>query len=237
MRTVYEIKGNKTFKELSFAEREELQDRQTFLVLQWQDSQDPVQKQLIEDELYDSVKNLIKSMAHKESKRSFSVEKEDFVGIISLVFAETLRTFDRKYNKPFQPVFITYAKYAILAMYREKKTDLHDLSMRLDNPYFYTQIADDSVSTKASELPHTATDFTSETETSLQVEKILSEVFGVNDRKKIIIRMVLQGYKRNEIVSAINVEGKTPDSVARFINRTETQFYSFCRALKEKELI
>ncbi|MDA2738438.1 hypothetical protein PDQ75_25115 [Bacillus cereus group sp. Bc015] len=235
MKTFFEIVENKSYRELSVAEKEAIQIRQTELVLQWQDETNEIKKEEIFDELHASIKGLIKGMAYRQAEKSFSVEQEDFEGIMYLTLVETLIAFDRTLNKPFQPVFIMNVRNEIKMMYRQKGYDLHDTTLneanRLDSP-----APEDSTVTMGDviEVEH---NFTLDVEQMVVTDEILTELFGEDSKKKTIVHMSVQGFKRNEIVSAIIEEGKSPDSVAKQVNRTVSQFKAHYLNLLENNLI
>lgn len=227
MKTYFEIVAGKSYRQLTIAEKEAIQDRQTALVTAWQDEKNELKRRVIEDELVASVQGLIKGIAHKQAEKSFSMDQEEFEGIISLTFAETLVKFDRTLNKPFQPVFIMNVRYAILETYREKGYDLHDTADRLDkrvstSSQFHSD-TDVTLSTSGELTPQKSNPIDT-VFLDVLTEEILTSTFGDNDVKRTIVHMFLQDFKRNEIVSAINVNGKSPDAVAKQINRTIKQF-------------
>lgn len=226
-KTFSEIAGTKSYYELTNEERTAIQDRQNELVNAWQDEDSSKRKNQIFNELYESLKGLIKGRAYREAEKSFSVDKEDFEGIINLVLVETLLTFDRTLHKPFQPVFLLNIGNAIKMTYREKGYDLHDTASQLDKPIeFSSEFYSDTIVSVSSafELTASLTDSIEEVETAIMTEEMLTNCFGADERKKTIIHMVLDKYKRNEIITAINTDGKSPEAVARLINRTVAKF-------------
>jgi hypothetical protein len=225
MNTYFEIVAGKTYRQLTSVEKEMIQDRQTELVIAWQDETNHRTKQLIEDELHASFKGLIKGMAYKQAEKSFSLDQEEFEGIISLALVETMVEFDRTLNKPFQPVFIMNVRYAILEMYRDKGYDLHDTSDRLDKPNtFNAEGSSDTELPTYGDLHVNPVSFADDLETAILTDELLTDLFGEDNRKKTIVHMTVQGFKRNEIVSAIIEEGKSTDAVAKQVNRTVKQF-------------
>ncbi|UTV34897.1 hypothetical protein [Bacillus altitudinis] len=222
MKTFFEIIEGKHYRQLTTTQKEEIQNRQTDLVLKWQDASDRLSKDIIFDELFASINGLIKGMAFRQAERSFSVEQEDFEGIMYLTLVETLLNFDRTLGKPFQPIFIMNVKNEIKMMYRQKGYDLHEetltTSSRLDSP----SPSDATVTMgDALEDKHSAP---SDVETFLAVEQVIKNTFGEDEKKRTIVHMSIQNFKRNEIVSAIAVSGQSPDAVAKQVNRTVKQF-------------
>lgn len=241
MKTYFEIIENKTYRQLTNTQKEEIQTRQTELVVKYQDEINESKKEVIFDELYASLTGLIKGMSYRQAEKSFSVEKEDFEGIMYLVLVETLSnqqegqsdlygqeliSFDRSRNKPFQPIFITNIKNVLKMMYRQKGYDVHETTLvetaRLDSPS-----PEDQYVTMGDAL-EVETPFESDVQTDLFIEKALTDLFCEDDRKKTIVHMQLQGFKRNEIVSAVNNEGKSTDSIAKLVNRTWNEFKTYC---------
>lgn len=243
MKTYFEIVENKSYRELTVAEKLVIQERQTELVVRWQDESNESKKEEIFDELHASIKGLIKGMAYRQAEKSFSVEQEDFEGIMFLVLSETLNgngdeaqielygqrliTFDREMDKPFQPIFITNIKNVLKMMYRQKGYDVHETTLheanRLDSPS-----PDDETVTMADTI-ETSHSFTVDVEHTVVTEEILTDLFGNDTRKKTIVHMSVQGFKRNEIVSALINEGQSTDAVAKQINRTMSQFKTHYR--------
>ncbi|MDQ0976590.1 hypothetical protein QFZ31_006642 [Neobacillus niacini] len=237
MKTYFEIIETKSYRQLTTIEKEAIQDRQTQLVTDWQDETDVITKEEIFDELYASFKGLIKGMAYKKAERSFSVEKEDFEGIMNLVLVEQLIQFDRNVGVPFQPLFIKHVGFVLGNMYRSKEQDMHettyDETKRLDNPS-----PEDSTVTMLDGLNLTEdTDFTGDIATNMITEEVLDDLFGQDDKKKTIIHMFLQDFKRNEIVSAVQESGKSTDSVAKQVNRTVKQFRVHCLNLLQTNVM
>ncbi|MFR7272425.1 hypothetical protein ACLVL5_05975 [Streptococcus pneumoniae] len=222
MKTFFEIIEGKNYRQLSTTQKEEIQERQTELVLKWQDASDQLSKDIIFDELFASINGLIKGMAFRQAERSFSVEQEDFEGIMYLTLVETLLNFDRTLGKPFQPIFIYNVKNEIKMMYRQKGYDLHEetltTSSRLDSPS-----PSDSTVTMGDALEDKQSK-PSDVETFLAVEQVIKNTFGEDEKKRTIVHMSIQNFKRNEIVSAIAVSGQSPDAVAKQVNRTVKQF-------------
>lgn len=237
MKTYFEITENKTYKQLTLVERNLIQDRQTYLVTMWQATTDLHTKLQIEDELIASFEGLVNGIAFKQANKSFSVDFEEFKGIISLVLAETMVSFDPTKNIPFQPVFITNVRYAILGMYREKGYDLHDTADKLDKHSTLVSQYDNVERETFGDRTASNRSFLDDIVTHVSTQKLLDELFGENDRKKTIVHMAIDGFKRNEIVSAIAVEGKSTDSIAKYVNRTLSQFKSHYIALKQVNLI
>lgn len=237
MKTFFEITANKTYKQLTLVEKNLIQDRQTHLVKMWQDTNDLHTKLEIEDELIASFEGLVNGIAIKQANKSFSVDFEEFKGIISLVLAETMVDFDRTLNKPFQPVFIMNVRYAILEMYREKGYDLHDTADKLDQQSTFVSQYDNEERETFGDTPASNKSSFDDIVTQVSTEKILNDLFGANDRKKTIVLMAIEGFKRNEIVSAVAVQGKSTDSMAKYVNRTLTQFKSHFIALKQVNLV
>lgn len=236
MKTYFEIVAEKTYRQLSSIEKEMIQDRQTHLVTQWQDTTDEQTRWKIEDELHASFKGLIKGMAYKQAEKSFSLDQDEFEGIISLALVETMVEFDRTLNKPFQPVFIMNVRYAILEMYREKGYDLHDTSDRLDKPNKFNADSDTELPTYGDTNVNPVS-FADDLETAIVTEDVLTELFGDNEKKKTIVHMTVQGFKRNEIVSALIEQGKSTDAMAKQVNRTVRQFKEHYSNLMASELV
>jgi hypothetical protein len=243
MKTYFEITADKTYRDLTQFEKALIQERQTALAIAWQDETNQLKRLEIEDELMASFTGLIKGMAYRQAEKSFSLDQEEFEGIISLAFAETLIDFDRTLNKPFQPVFITMVRYAILEMYREKGYDLHDTAAKLDsdmksdaNTRNLSGTSRDDNNTKGN-IKAVAKDLYGDTVTMVVMDDILDDLFGEDDVKKTIVHMTVQNFKRNEIVSAIIEEGKSTSSVEKKINRTVTQFKEHYLKLQSGNLL
>lgn len=222
MKTYFEIAGNKTYRQLTSTEKEAIQDRQTQLVIQWQDETNESSKEELYDELHASLVGLVKGMSYRQAEKSFSVEQEDFEGIMFLVLAESLVQFDRTFNKPFQPVFITNVRYAILEMYRDKGYDIHETTLHEQNRLDSPSPTDNTVT--LGDALETERSFTTDVEHMVTTEKIMTDLFGSDDKKKTIVHMAIQGFKRNEIVSAVQETGKSTDAIAKQVNRTVKQF-------------
>lgn len=257
MKTFFEIVENKTYRELSVAEKEAIQLRQTELVIRYQDSNNESNKEIIFDELHASLKGLIKGMAYRQAEKSFSVEQEDFEGIMFLVLTETLNgtndesqvelygqrliTFDRTKGKPFQPIFMTNVSNALKMMYRQKGYDVHDTANKLDQPNTFTsQFDNEERPTFGDRLVNSDSDSIdpmNESTTQIVLEEILTDLFGTDTKKKTMVHMSVQGFKRNEIVSAVISEGQKTDAVAKQVNRTLTQFKTHCLALHDKNAL
>lgn len=233
MKTYFEITNGKNYRELSSMDKELIQERQTHLAIAWQDEVNELAKLEIEDELMASFKGLIKGMAYRQAEKSFSLDREEFEGIISLAFAETLVAFDRTLEKPFQPVFITMVRYAILEMYREKGYDLHDTAYKLDKLIS----ANAGTTSSLSDITESQVNALENSNTLIVVDEVLNELFGDNDIKKTVVHMTVQGFKRNEIVSAIKEEGKSLNSVERMINRTVNDFKLHYATLMQGNLV
>lgn len=255
MKTFFEIVENKSYRELSIAEKEAIQLRQTELVISYQDATNESNKEIIFDELHASLKGLIKGMAYRQAEKSFSVEQEDFEGIMFLVLTETLNgtndesqvelygqrliTFDRTKGKPFQPIFMTNVSNALKMMFRQKGYDLHDTSSKLDQPNSFTSEFDNVERPTYGErvADSDSIDPMNESTTQIVLEEILTDLFGNDTKKKTMVHMSVQGFKRNEIVSAVISDGQKTETVAKQVNRTLTQFKSHCIALHESEAI
>jgi hypothetical protein len=222
MKTYFEIVGNKNYRQLTGTEIEELQNRQTQLALMWQDETDEMKQRAIFDELHASLQGLVKSIARRQAEKSFSVEQEDFEGLVYLKLAETLINFDRTLGKPFQPIFIYNVKNEIRMMYRSKKADMHETTLH-DKNRLDSIAPDDETLTMADtiECEHA---FEDNVEHNVFVDQIVNNIFNGDEKKRTIIHMSIQEFKRNDIVSAIKEEGKSTDSIARLVNRTVNQF-------------
>lgn len=222
MKTYFELTANKKWNQLTDLEKEMVQDRQSALASMWQDAQDELHKREIFDELFASLNGLVKAKARKEADRSYSVEEEDFQGIIYLTLAESLIKFDRTLGKPFQPVFMYNVSNKIKMMYRDKSKDEHEQTFHEDNR-LDTPAPEDNTVTIADTI-ETRLSFEQNVEHNVVVEKLLTKLFNGNEKKRTIVHMSIQNFKRNEIVSAVREEGKSVNSVERMINRTLTQF-------------
>lgn len=255
MKTFFEIVENKSYRELSIAEKEAIQVRQTDLVIRYQDETNESNKEIIFDELHASLKGLIKGMAYRQAEKSFSVEQEDFEGIMFLVLTETLNgtndesqvelygqrliTFDRTKGKPFQPIFMTNVSNALKMMFRQKGYDLHDTSSKLDQPNtFNSQFDNEERPTYGERVADSdSIDPMNESTTQIVLEEILTDLFGTDTKKKTMVHMSVQGFKRNEIVSAVISDGQKTEAVAKKVNRTLTQFKTHCLALHERNAL
>lgn len=237
MQTYFEITANKTYKQLTLVEKNLIQDRQTHLVKLWQDENNSHTKLQIEDELIASFEGLVNGIAVRQANKSFSVDVDEFKGIISLVLAETIVSYDRTLNKPFQPYFIKMVRYAILEMYREKGYDLHDTSFRLDKPSTFNSQYDNEERETFGDIPVSNHSAIEDAVTNISTQKILDSVFGENDRKKTIVLMAINGFKRNEIVSAVAIKGKSTETMAKYVNRAIKQFQSQYSALTQLNLV
>lgn len=219
MKTFFEIVENKNYRQLTNEEKQAIQDRQDQLVIAWQDESNGMRKEEIFDELYASVTGLIKGMSYKQAEKSFSVEQEDFEGIMNLTLVESLIAYDRTLGKPFQPVFIYNVKNEIKMMYRSKGYDVHDTVLdRLEQPN------EQDSSTTLADIATESESFTEGIEWNMVTEQVLSSMFGTDEVKKTMVNMFLEGFKRNEIVSAVKEQGKSTESVARKVNRTLSEF-------------
>lgn len=234
MKNFFEIIAGKNFRELTSVEKDMVQVRQTELVCLWQDEQNPSTRELIEEELYASFRGLVKAMAFRQSEKSFSVEEEDFQGMMYLVLTESMIKYDRTLNLPFQPFFITNVKNEIKMMYRQKGYDLHDTTDKLDNPgslngkrIYSGMQTGDTLAVTLGDLVAAPQNPIEDKVHEVATEYMLDDCFNGDEKKKTIIHMYLQDFKRNEIVSAINTEGKSHDAIARLINRTVTQFKAY----------
>lgn len=253
MKTFFEIVENKSYRELTNAEKHLIQERQTELVIRWQDSVNETQKEIIFDELHASFKGLVKGMAYRQAEKSFSVEQEDFEAIMLLVLTETLTgtndetqvdlygqrliTFDRSMDKPFQPIFLTNVTNVLKMMYRHKSYDAHDTANKLDEPSSFTsQFDNEEKATYGDKLITGDTNPIKESFTQLVLEEALTDLFGNDTKKKTMVHMSVQGFKRNEIVSALISDGQTTDAVAKQVNRTMKQFKAYYLNLLQGEL-
>jgi hypothetical protein len=238
MKTYFEILENKTFRQLTSTQKTEVQNRQTELALMWQAEQDNLQKEYIFDELFASLKGLVKSRAYREAERSFSVEQEDFEGLIYLVLIETLTgtkdgqtelygqklmAFNQELDKPFQPVFITNLNAVIKMMYRHKEYDAHEGTVQHSKNRLDSISPDDPEATLGDTL-ETGERFELEIEHNLYVDQVVQDVFNGDEKKRTIVHMSVQEFKRNEIVSALKDEGQSSDAMAKQVNRTVKQF-------------
>jgi hypothetical protein len=222
MKTYFELTANKKWNQLTDLEKEQVQNRQSQLASMWQDAQDELHKRDIFDELFASLNGLVKAKARKEADRSYSVEQEDFEGILYLTLAETLVKFDRNLGKPFQPVFMYNVSNKIKMMYRDKSKDEHENTYHEDNR-LDTPAPEDKTVTIADTL-ETQLSFEQNVEHNVVVERLITKLFNGDEKKRTVVHMSIQNFKRNEIVSAIAEEGKSTDSLARYINRTVNQF-------------
>lgn len=228
MKTFSEIVGQTTYRQLTTSQKEEIQGRQNYLVAQYQDSTDEYEKEDLFAELYESLKGLIKGMSFRQAEKSFSVEQEDFEGIMNLCLAELLITFDRTLNKPFQPVFLTNVRNEVLMMYRAKGYDLHDTSGSLDDPMGET-------SQTLVDVTPIVKDLVSDVDTNTVTDAILTELFGNDDKKKTIVHMYVSKFKRNEIVVAVQEDGQSTDATAKMVNRTWSEFKAhYLKAMQQK---
>ena len=218
MKTVYEIKSQKSFRELTAVEKQMLQDRQTYLALAWQQESNEIEQREIFDELLDSLQGYIKNRAYREAEKWPATEQEEIEGLLYEVLAETVITFDNELSSNFQPIFIYNATNALKMLYRQNSYDLHDTADHLDKP-----VSTGEKATMA-DLTPAPTDFTEDIQSTQFVDEVMEECFGDNDLKKTIIHMFLQEFKRGEIVEAVITESKSRDSVAKYVNRTVSDF-------------
>jgi DNA-directed RNA polymerase specialized sigma subunit len=212
----YQITEGKTYRQLTAEEKALIQERQTELVTLIQDGSQEVVKELV-----DSFKGLIKGMAYRQAEKSFTIEQDDFEGIMYEVLWKSVLTFDRSLGIPFTPVFIMNVRNAVKMLYRAKSYDVHEttheVTNRLDSP-----LPEDATCTMADAL-EVGTSFESLIESQATINTVLDELFGKNDKKKTIVHMYLDGFKRNEIVTAVS-EGKVTDGLIRLVNRTVAKF-------------
>ncbi|MGF9741559.1 hypothetical protein ABEX38_29770 [Priestia megaterium] len=218
MSTIYQIKGQKSFRQLTTEEKAMLQARQNELVLNWQAEGNEMKQREIFDELLDSLQGYIKNRAYREAEKWVATEQEEIEGLLYEVLAETVLEFDISKSDNFQPVFIYNATNALKMLYRQNSYDLHDTSDKLDKP-----VGNEDKATMG-DLLETHNDFAVDIQASHFVDEVIDECFGANEMKKTIVHMFLQDFKRNEIVQAILPEGKSTDSVARLVNRTISDF-------------
>lgn len=230
MKTFFEIVENKSYRQLTDTQKEEIQNLQTELVIQWQDEKNEFRKEELFDELFSSLTGLIKGMSYRQAEKSFSVEQEDFEGIMNLTLVETLITFDRSLDKPFQPIFIYNVRNEIKMMYRAKGYDIHDTTEKLETP------VKSGVKTLA-DVTESNNDVIGNTVTQIVTEEILTDLFGQDEKKKTIVHMTVQGFKRNEIVTAIAEQGKSTDAIAKQVNRTVKQFKEHYLNLMQGQLV
>jgi hypothetical protein len=242
MKTYYQIVGTKTYRQLTAEEKAMVQARQTELVCQWQDATTNKQQEVIFDELFDSFKNLIKGMAYRKAENSYTVEQDDFEGMINLTLVETMLTFDRTLNKPFEPIFVMNINNAVKMMYRQKGYDLHDTTYssdayRLDSVMTNKEkITSDNTKATENFVAHTV-DHSAEIEHSIAIDEILAGLFGVDEIKKTVVHMSLNGFKRSEIVSAISDGSKSTDTLKRQVNRTLNTFKERYAQLRTLNLV
>lgn len=232
MKTINEIKGNKSFQTLTIAEKEELNTRQNWLAIAWKNEPNEMVQRELFDELHESLKGLIKSMARRQAEKSFSTEQEEVEGLLYEVFANCLYDYDQ--SGTFQGFFITYAGYAIGKMYRSEKQDIIDTTYidecRLDSPAG----GEDGAKSKAEKIEAKEENM-SEAEVRVTANKLVNGCF-TDKLKKAAVLMFIDGFKREEIVKAINTEGKKEDTVARMVNRAIKQFQTYCLNLPELNL-
>lgn len=136
MKTINEIKGNKSFQTLTIAEKEELNTRQNWLAVAWKNEPNEMVQRELFDELHESLKGLITSMARRQAEKFFMTEQEEVEGLLNEVLANCLYDYDQ--SGTFQGFFITYAGYAIGKMYRKDGQDVIDTTykseFRIDAP-------------------------------------------------------------------------------------------------------
>jgi RNA polymerase sigma factor (sigma-70 family) len=207
----YEIVGGKSYRELTAEEKGLIQQRQTDLVIAIQDGC----LEMI-DELVASFKGLVKGMAYRQAERSFTVEQEDFEGLMYEELWRSVLKFDRSLGVPFTPVFIMNVKNAVKMMYRAKSYDLHDSTYETYDQRLGTNDVSPDTDTKLTRVIGKV-EFAHMTDHAIVTEQLLTELFGSNSKKKTVIYMHLEGFKRNEIVSATGITERT-------VNRIVTKF-------------
>lgn len=236
MKTYFEIVENKNYRELSITQKEEIQNRQTELVLQWQDESDVLKKEVIFEELYASLIGLIKGTAYRKALNSYSVDQDDFEGLLNLVLVETLISFDRTLNKPFQPIYMLNVNNAIKMMYRQKSYDAIETctydSNRLDNLMVMELGSGDVQGNSPTSNFHSLKDMGSDdvsgdAVTRVLVKELVTKLFGDDEIKKTIAIMYTEGFKREQILKAVAVEGELPETAKKRYTRTVNTFKEY----------
>jgi hypothetical protein len=222
MKTFAEITNNKPFRSLTAEQRNEIQELQTHLVLAWQDETDANKKDIIFNELFATLEGMINGVSAKYTRNSYSVEFEEFVGLMQLTLVETAISFDRTMDKPFTPVFLQQFSNDVKMMYRGKGYDLHDTTLFVESRL--DRLQDNETGETRGDLLPEEVNAIDQIECHMIVEELLEELFGDNDQKKTMVHMAIQDFKRSEIVSAVKEAGKSIASVERQVNRTVNDF-------------
>ncbi|PEL24334.1 sigma-70 family RNA polymerase sigma factor [Bacillus toyonensis] len=232
MKTINEITGNKTFGQLTIAEREDLQVRQNWLAVAWKNEPNELIQRELFDELHESFKTLIKSMARRQAEKFFMTEQEEVEGILYEVLAQCL--YDYNESRDFHGFYVTYAGYAIGKMYRKDGQDAIDTTYKNDNRLDASVGNEDGAKAMAEKI-ESKEETMSEAEVRVTANKLVSECFTEDDKKAAVL-MFIDGFKREEIIKAVNTEGKKHDTVARMVNRAIKQFQNYCLNLPNLNL-
>ncbi|HDR8302757.1 TPA: sigma-70 family RNA polymerase sigma factor [Bacillus cereus] len=232
MKTINEITGNKSFGQLAIAEREELQARQNWLAVAWKNEPNELIQRELFDELHESFKTLIKSMARRQAEKFFMTEQEEVEGILYEVLANCL--YDYNESRDFHGFYVTYAGYAIGKMYRKDGKDAIDTTYKKENRLDASVGNEDGAKAMAEKI-ESKEETMSEAEVRVTANKLVNECFEDGDKKAAVL-MFIDGFKREEIIKAVNTEGKKHDTVARMVNRAIKQFQNYCLNLPNLNL-
>lgn len=225
-KTFYDIMGNKTYKELTNDEKIAYNDRVDHLASEFAAGSTDAFA-----ELYDALRDYIGGLAYRYSQRSFSIEQEDFEGIINLVLVESLTKYDSSKGVPFQPFFAMNIRNEIKMVYRTKGRDVHDETLatnklRLDAPY-----DSENSDTNWKNATFATHNDTEEGFYRVLADELISGCFGEDDLKRTVILMYLDGFKLRDIANAVNGDGKKFQTVEKFVQRTVKGFKEYAISL------
>lgn len=225
-KTFYEIMGNKTYKQLTNDEKIAYNDRVDALAVEFAAGETNAFA-----ELYDALRDYIGGLAYRYSQRSFSIEEEDFEGIINLVLVESLTKYDSSKGVPFQPFFAMNIRNEIKMVYRTKGRDVHDETLatnklRLDAPY-----DSENSDTNWKNATFAMSNNTEEGFYRVLADELISGCFGEDDLKRTVILMYLDGFKLRDIANAVNGDGKKFQTVEKFVQRTVKGFKEYAISL------
>ena len=225
-KTFYEIMGNKTYKQLTNDEKIAYNDRVDALAVEFGAGNTNAFA-----ELYDALRDYIGGLAYRYSQRSFSIEEEDFEGIINLVLVESLTKYDSSKGVPFQPFFAMNIRNEIKMVYRTKGRDVHDETLatnklRLDAPY-----DSENSDTNWKNATFATHNDTEEGFYRVLADELISGCFGEDELKRTVILMYLDGFKLRDIANAVNGDGKKFQTVEKFVQRTVKGFKEYAISL------
>lgn len=225
-KTFYEIFGNKTYKELTNDEKIAYNDRVDYLAGAYAAGETQAFV-----ELYDALRDYIGGLAYRYSQRSFSIEQEDFEGIINLVLVESLTKYDATKGVPFQPFFAMNTRNEIKMVYRSKERDGHDGTLATDKLRLDAPNDSENGGTNEGSALFASSNNTEEGFYRVLADELISGCYGEDDLKRTVILMYLDGFKQRDIANAINEDGKKFQTVEKFVQRTVKGFKEYAISL------